>query len=113
MPKEVDNKVAQLQMLEQNIQNVLMQKQGFQAQLIEIENALEEISNAKGKVYKITGPIMVSLNPEDIKKELNSKKEITELRIKSIEKQEEQLKEKASKIQNEVLSKIKGSEKDG
>jgi len=107
----MENKIAQLQMIEQNIQNVLMQKQTFQSQLIEVENALEEIEKSKGKVYKIIGPIMVSSNAEDLKNELNTKKEITELRIKSIEKQEDQLKEKASKLQSEVLKNIK--EKDG
>lgn len=113
MSKEAENKVAQLQIIEQNIQNILMQKQGFQSQLIEVENALEEIEKTKGKVYRIVGPIMVASNIDDVKKELNSKKEVTELRIKSAEKQEEQLKEKASKIQSEVLSSIKEGEKNG
>ena len=43
----MENKIAQLQMIEQNIQNVLMQKQTFQSQLIEVENALEEIEKSK------------------------------------------------------------------
>ena len=35
--KETENKMQQLQVLEQNIQNVSMQKQQFQSQLIELE----------------------------------------------------------------------------
>src|SRR3989344_7988581 len=103
----MENKIAQLQMLEHNIQNLLMQKQTFQSQLIEVENALEELEKSKGKIYKVIGPIMVSSTKEDMQKELNSKKEVSELRITSIEKQEDQLKEKAAKLQAEVLSKIK------
>ena len=58
----MENKIAQLQMIEQNIQNVLMQKQTFQSQLIEVENALEEIE--KSKVRRIqksaSGPSQIS-----------------------------------------------------
>ncbi len=111
MTAETENKIAQLQMLEQNIQNLLMQKQSFQGQLIEINNALEELDKSTGNVYKIIGAVMVASNKEILHNDLNSKKEVAELRIKSIEKQENQLKEKASKLQGEVLSQIK--EKDG
>ena len=109
--KETENKITQLQMLEQNIQNFLLQKQTFQTQLIEVDNALEEIEKAKGNAYRIVGPIMVSSSKEELKKDLESKKEILDLRIKSIEKQENQLKDKASKIQSEVLNQIKIKEK--
>ena len=43
---------------------------------------------------------------EDLTKDLESKKEIINLRIKTLEKQENQLKEKASELQIEVLSQI-------
>ena len=108
--KETENKIAQLQMLEQNIQNFLVQKQTFQTQLIEVDNALEELDKSKDKSYKIIGAIMVAADKEDLKKELNSKKEILYLRIKSIEKQENQLKEKASSLQSEVLNQIKNKD---
>ena len=107
MTAEIDNKVAQLQMIEQDIQNILMQKQALQSQLIELNNALEELEKSKGQVYKIIGAVMVSSNKEDLKKELNEKKEVVELKIKNVEKQENQLKEKASNLQSEVLSQIK------
>lgn len=104
--KETENKIAQLQMLEQNAQNITMQKQTLQAQLIEVNNAKEEVEKSKGLVYKIIGSVMVSSNKEDVKKDLDSKKEVLDLKIKSIEKQENQLREKASKMQEEVLSEI-------
>ncbi len=105
--KETEGKIAQLQMLEQNIQNFLLQKQTFQSQLIEVDSALEEIEKTQGKSYKIVGAIMIAANKEDLKKDLSSKKEVIDLRVKAIEKQENQLKEKASKLQQEVLSQIK------
>jgi len=75
--------------------------------LVEIDNALEELEKSKGNTYKIIGSIMVASEKESLKKDINSKKEILDLRIKSIEKQENQLREKASNLQSEVLQKIK------
>lgn len=109
--KETENKIAQLQLLEQNIQNFLLQKQTFQTQAIEIDNAIEELDKTKGQTYKIVGAIMVSSEKEDLKKDLKNKREVIDLRIKSIEKQENQLKEKASKLQSEVIKTIKTKEK--
>ncbi|MFH0936265.1 MAG: prefoldin subunit [Candidatus Woesearchaeota archaeon] len=104
--KETEQKIAELQLLEQNLQNFMIQKQTFQAQILEIENALKELDISK-ECYKIIGPIMVHSTKEDLKKDLNSKREILNIRIKNIEKQEEKIKEKADSIQSEVLKQIK------
>ncbi|MCH8004217.1 MAG: prefoldin subunit beta [Nanoarchaeota archaeon] len=106
--QEAEKKLNQLQMLEQSMQNLLMQKQQFQLQQVEIESALKELENVN-EAYKIIGNIMVLSKKDDLKSDLTSKKEIVELRIKNMEKQENQLREKASKLQNEVL---KGMSKD-
>jgi prefoldin beta subunit len=102
VPKEAEQKLGQLQMLEQSMQNMLMQKQQFQLQQVEIDSALKELENVN-EAYKIVGNIMVLSKKEDLKADLSSKKEIIELRIKNMEKQENQLREKASKLQSEVL----------
>ncbi len=106
VPKETEQQIMQLQMLEQNLTNLTVQKQQFQNQLIEIDSALKELKGAK-KAYKIVGNIMISSNQEDLEKDLNQKKEIIDLRIKNFEKQEKLLKEKASELQKEVMNQIK------
>lgn len=107
LSKETQQKIAQLQLLEQNLQNTLIQKQTFQSQLLELENALEELNKTKEtSSYKIIGTIMISSKKEDLKKDLNSKKEILQLRIKNLEKQQEQIKEKATGLQQEVMKDI-------
>ncbi len=106
MASETEEKIGRMQLLEQNIQNFLMQKQQFQAQLVEVNSALEEIEKAEVS-YKIIGNIMVLSKKDELKKDLDSKKEMVELRIKAIEKQEEELKEKAKKLQGEVLEGMK------
>ena len=103
--KETQEKIAKLQLLEQNLQNSSMQRQTFQSQLLEIENALTEIASSK-ETYKILGPIMVASKKEDLKKDLEQRREILDLRIKSLDKQEKDLKDRAESLQSEILKKI-------
>ncbi len=104
--KETEQKISQLQMFEQSLQNFLGQKQQFQVQLVEIDSALNELENTN-KAYKIVGNIMVESDKKELKADLQSKKEIIELRIRTMEKQEAQVREKTSKLQSEILKKIK------
>ena len=104
--KETEQKIGQLQMFEQSLQNFLGQKQQFQVQLVEVESALGELENTD-KAYKIVGNIMVESDKNELKADLQSKREMLELRIKTMEKQESQVREKASKLQSEILKKIK------
>ena len=110
MEKTTEDKIQQLQMIEQGMQNFLMQKQQFQTQLVEIESALTELEKTD-TAYKIVGNIMVSSDKEELLNELKSKKEVVELRIKTLEKQESQMKEKAGTMQSEVMEKLKEDKK--
>ncbi|MBU0929686.1 MAG: prefoldin subunit beta [Nanoarchaeota archaeon] len=106
LSKETEAKIIELQTFEQNLNNFAMQKQRFQITQTEIENAIEELKKTKEDAYKIIGSIMIKSKKEDLEKDLNEKKEIIDLRIKNIEKQENKIKEKASELQKEVMSKI-------
>ena len=106
VPKDTEEKINQLQMFEQSLQNFLVQKQQFQVQLVEIESALGELETTE-KAYKIVGNIMVESDRDELKSDLQSKKEMFELRIKTMEKQESQVRERASKLQSEILEKMK------
>jgi prefoldin beta subunit len=107
MDKETEQKIGQLQMIEQSMQSFVIQKQNLQANLLDTENALKELEDSKGGIYKIVGGIMVGSDKEILKKELNSKVDVLKLRIKSIEDQEKAVGEKAKKIQEEVVKKLK------
>ncbi len=100
---ELEEKIARLQMLEQNVQAFSSQRQQFQIHITEIEHALQELEHTKEKPYKIVGSLMIASDAEELKKELSSQKEMAELRIKSLEKQETQLREKAESLQKEVV----------
>ena len=104
--KETQEKMAKLQQIEQELQSFLLQKQNFQNQTIEVDSALKELESSN-ESYKIIGNIMIRSGKDELVKDLKSKKEMASLRIKTIEKQENMLREKAGKIQSEVMEKLK------
>jgi len=97
-----EQKVKDLQMIEQNVQNLSLQKQTSQVELNEINNALAEIEKTNDEIYKILGGIMIKTDKTALKKELGEKKKLLELRIQTIEKQEKLVSEKAKKLRSEI-----------
>jgi len=106
IPQETQESISKLQMIEQNVQSLLMQKQQFQAQMFEIDSALKELEKTN-ESYKIVGNVMIKTEKAPLQEELGKKKEILDLRLKNIDKQEKQLKDKAETLQKEVMSKMK------
>lgn len=107
MDKETQEKIQELQMHEQNLHSLLMQKQAFQLESSETENALKEIEGSKDDVFKMIGNIMIKTDKNKIKDELGKKKELIDLRLKSIDKQESELTKHAEEMKEEVMKKIK------
>ena len=103
--EETQQKISQLQLMEQNIQALLSQKQQFQQKIIEINSALRELESTT-KSYKIIGNIMVLKDKKELEKDLKHNKELIDIRVKNVEKQETQIREKAKKVQTEVLGKL-------
>lgn len=104
-----EEQIAQLSQIEQSLHQFLRQRQSFSAQLNEVETALKELEKTDNS-YKIIGNIMVLKDKEELKVDLSAQKEMIELRIKTIESQEEKLKEKAKKLQQEIVSKMNSKE---
>ena len=103
--KDVQEKINKLSMMEQSLHSFLAQKQAFQSQLVELESALDELKKTD-KAYRIVGNVMVSADKVSLSKDLEQKKEILDLRIKSLEKQEGKMREKTSELQSEVMKEI-------
>ncbi len=97
-----ERKIQEIQILEQNLHNLLLQKQAFQMEISETRAAKKEIENSKD-VFKIIGQLMLSADKEKIKEELQNKEKLLDLRIKSIEKQEKTLTEKMDALRKEVF----------
>lgn len=105
--KDQDKKIQEMQMLEQNLQNLLLQKQAFQMELSETSSALKEIENSSDEVFKIIGQLMIKTDKQKIKQELLNKEKILSLRTKTIEKQESSLTEQLDELREELMKSMK------
>ena len=103
MKEELQQKMHDIQVFEQNLQSLLIQKQNLQVQLSEIDAALNELGSAK-EAYKMLGGIMVLSKKEELVDSLNQQKKMCELRLKKIEEQEKELQEKTKRLQSEIPS---------
>jgi len=105
-----DEKIRELQLAEHSLQTLLVQKQNFQVQLMEVETALKELKAAKD-AYRIIGSVMVGADKASLEGDLSSKEETLKLRIKSIDSQESRTRERASALQKEVLEAMQNDSK--
>jgi len=92
-----NDKHERVHAIEHQLQQALMQRQTFSAQQMEIESALKELDGSK-KAYKIVGNIMVDTAPEDLVKDLKEKKHMVQLRMDSLNKQEEKLRKQLEEL---------------
>lgn len=94
-----------MQILEQSLQNILLQKQAFQMELSETNTAIEAIKSSGDEVYKIVGQLMIKSDKGSIDEDLKNKKKILDLRLSNLEKQESSLNEQLESLRDEVLNK--------
>lgn len=98
-------KIQQIHVLEQNLNNFSSQRQQIQGQLMEVESALAELRTSKS-AYKIVGNIMVQVDIASTRSELEEKQNMLKVRMDSIEKQEQKLREKVSSLQKDVMEEL-------
>jgi prefoldin beta subunit len=102
-----EENIQEMQLIEQSLQNILLQKQAFQMELSEIEAALKELGSAGEEVFKIVGNLMIKTEKKKTQEDLENKKKLLELRLKTFEKQEDSLSQKLEKLREEVLKSTK------
>ena len=95
-------KIQEMQILEQKLQNTILQKQAFQMELAETDAALNELDKAGDEVFKIIGQLMLKSEKSKIKEELIDKQKMLQLRISTFEKQEKFLGEQSDKLRQEI-----------
>ena len=101
--------LMQAQAYQQQIQNIVTQKETLKLQEMEIKKALEELEKTQEKnVYKISGPILVKTTKEEVTKDLKDKQELIEARIKTLEKNEQKVKEKIDELREKLMQTSSG-----
>ena len=97
-------KLQQMQFLEQNLQSVYMQRQAYQMEISETEAALTEVEKTKDAVYKVIGQLMLKVDKDKTVEDLKSKKKLIEARISALEKQGEQVEKQVKALRDELVA---------
>jgi len=106
MVEEIELKAREFERSRSQLFTVSGQKQQLQMQSSALQQALDELAKTKEKrVYKAVGNILIQTDTPIVKKELEEKKESTDLRIKTLQKQEDSLVNKLNKLKSEIESK--------
>jgi len=87
-----------------------MQKQQIDAELADAEKTLEELTKVQEgeQIYKYIGSLLVKVSKEDIVKELEEKKDISNTRTLVLNKQQARLKDNIKELQVKIDDMIKG-----
>jgi len=114
MDEEVLNKkLEEFEVLRQTYLALIYQKQKIEEELLEVENAIKELENMKDdeKVFIMIGNVLVRKDKKSVIEELKEKRDVLNIRIKSLDKQEVQLRERLTSLQNEIEKLIGESKK--
>ncbi|MDW0121777.1 MAG: prefoldin subunit beta, partial [Nitrososphaeraceae archaeon] len=110
LPPWVREQVSRLQQLQQNLQAIMMQKQQLEVEMAETDRALQELKKASpdDAIYKNAGSVLIKAKKEDVLKELEEKKELSNTRIMVLGKQEARVKENLKEVENKINEMIRG-----
>ncbi|MBA7523759.1 hypothetical protein ES705_15893 [subsurface metagenome] len=110
IPPQVQNQLAQLQQLKVQIEAVGRQKMQVEALLRDSENALEELEklDKNSVIYRGVGELMIKADKEEVTTDLSEKKETYDLRLKTLERQEERVQKKYQQLQQQLREALGG-----
>jgi len=109
----LNKKLEEFEVLRQTYLALIYQKQKIEEELLEVENAIKELENMKDdeKVFIMIGNVLIRKDKKSVIEELKEKRDILNIRIKSLDKQEVQLRERLTNLQNEIEKLIGESRK--
>jgi prefoldin beta subunit len=104
IPPQVQNLFAQLQQLKVQIEALGRQKMQVEALLRDAEHALEELEKVdeNAVIYKNVGELMIKAGKETVKEELTERRETYDLRLKTLERQEERAQKRYQQLQEQL-----------
>ena len=104
LPPQVQQRLVRLQQLQQTLQGVLTQKQQLELELTEIEQALDELEKLtdNATIYKSIGSLLVKSGKGKVTTDLNERKELLDMRVNVLGKQEERLRSQVKELQTKL-----------
>ena len=104
LPPQIQNQLAQLQQLQQQAQAVISQKSQIEALIRETDAALNELekSSDDAVIYKSVGELLFKAEKPKLLEELKERKEMMDLRLKTMSKQEERIQSRFTQLQDQL-----------
>jgi prefoldin beta subunit len=104
IPPQIQNQLAQLQQLQQQAQAVLTQKAQIEGLVRETEAALREMekSGDDAVIYKSVGDLLFRAEKQKLVEELKDRKDMMDLRLKTMAKQEERIQGRFTQLQDQL-----------
>ncbi len=109
IPPDLEPLLIKAQQLEAQLAQVAKQREVAEAELREIERTLSTLEKLPddATLYKSEGYVLVKVSKEDVKKDLEERKELLEVSVNSLRKQEERIREELMKLRKEINLKLR------
>jgi prefoldin beta subunit len=110
LPPEAQEKLEELQDLQETAQQVAAQKQSAESTLTESETALDALEDIDEDtvMYREVGELLVETDYETAHDDLTEKVESLEVRVEQLQKQEERVQEQFESLQSELQQMLQG-----
>jgi prefoldin beta subunit len=104
LPPQVQERLLRLQQLQQTLQSVVGQKQQVEMEMMEIDQALNELQKLAedAVIYKAAGSLLVKSEKTRVTTDLNERKELLKTRVTVLGKQEERLRGQLKDVQTKL-----------
>ncbi len=104
LPPQIQNQIAQLQQVQQQVQALSMQKSQIEAMQKESKMALEELERLADDavIYRSVGELVIKTTKEESVSKLKDREETLSLRLQSISRQEERLTTRFKQLQEQI-----------
>jgi len=111
IPANVQEQLARLQQLQQTLQVIVTQKQQVELELSETDRAVEELQKMAddAAVYQSIGSILVRKDRASLLKNLTERKELLNVRVSVLGKQEEKTRDKLRDVQQQIQARLKST----
>ena len=108
LPPNTRERLLKFQQLQNTLQSLVAQRQRLELELSETEralNSLEEISPER-KIYKSVGALLVEKEKGAVVKELTERKELLEVRVKVLRRQEDKTRKRVLGLQKTLQKEL-------
>ena len=112
IPPKVQNQLAMLQQMQQQLQTVVSQKAQYEMTIREAKRAVEDLADVPedAAVFMNVGSIMMQKSKEQVLASLNDRVETLDLRVKSLEKQEKALQSRFEQLSTQIRGALEGKQ---